>query len=164
MAELIWKVEGEDNLSRYTVQRSKDGVRFEDIGMVMARGVPGVLDYNFTDRTPFSGRNYYRLSMQDRDGTKKLSNVVVIAFSGQINFTVFPNPFRDKLIVNISNAAGQSLNASLTDMSGKIVARKNISATAGSSIEFKLPRLAAGIYCLRINDGSRLHVFKIMKE
>jgi hypothetical protein len=164
MAELIWKVEGEDNLSHYTVQRCKDGVRFEDIGMVVASGVPGVLNYNFTDRAPLSGRNYYRLSMQDKDGAKKLSNIVVIAYSGQIHFTVLPNPFRDKLIVNIGNAAGQSLRASLTDMSGKIVARKNSTATAGSSIGFNLPSLAAGIYCLQINDGNEIHVFKVMKE
>src|SRR5687767_4559748 len=43
MAELQWSVEAEDGLSHYTVQRSKDGVGYEDIGKVNAKNSPGVL-------------------------------------------------------------------------------------------------------------------------
>lgn len=163
-SELQWKVEGENNLSHYTIERSRDGINYEDIGTLAARGITGTLTYNFTDRNPFNGRNYYRLSLNDHDGSKKLSSIVLITISNKINFSIQPNPFRDKLTIAIENASGQMINASLTDMSGKVIAQKNNVASRNSLIQFDLPGLSAGIYCLMLNDGSSTQVFKVIKN
>ncbi|HLG38121.1 MAG TPA: T9SS type A sorting domain-containing protein, partial [Chitinophagaceae bacterium] len=164
MAELQWKSEGENNLSHYTVQRSRDGINYEDIGMVAARGTAGILNYNFTDINPNNGRNYYRLALQDHDGSKKLSNIITIAISNKIKYSIQPNPFIKVLTIAVENASGQMIHASLSDMSGKMIAQKNTIASANAVIQFDLPGLSAGIYYLKLNDGTSMKMFKVIKE
>jgi Pregnancy-associated plasma protein-A/Secretion system C-terminal sorting domain len=164
MAELQWKAEGENNLSHYTVQRSRDGNDYEDIGTVAARGIPGILNYSFTDINPYNGRNYYRLTIQDHDGSKKLSNIIIVTISNKINFSIQPNPFNNKLTIAVNNASGQMIYANLTDMSGKMIVQKNTITSVNSVIQFDLPGLSAGIYYIKLNDGNNVQVFKVIKE
>lgn len=127
--ELKWKVEAEDKLSNYSIQHSRDGGSFEDIGQMAATGGTGILQYYFTDKTPYKGRNYYRLSMHDLDGAKKVSNIVVIDISNKTNYKVLLNPIHDRIQVAIENASGQMISTVIMDMSGKVIAHKNNIAT-----------------------------------
>ncbi len=163
-SELLWKVETENNLSLYTIQRSTDGINYHDIGTVAARGTPGLLQYNFTDRNPFDGRNYYRLSMLDRDGSNRLSDIVVISFNNKLNYSIHPNPFNDKLIITVDNTSGIMIHASLTDMSGKLIVQKNTVASSNTGVQIDLPGLSAGVYFLKLNDGNGIQVFKVLKN
>ena len=164
IVELQWKVETEDNLSHYIVQRSTDGVSYEEIGKVNATGGTGILQYSFTDKTPYNGISYYRLSMQDKDGSQKISNIVIISISNITHYKVLPNPFRDKLQIEIRNGSGQVISATVTDMSGKAIMQKNNIAVAGSVLQFELPGLPAGMYFLKLYDGKAMQVFKIIKK
>ncbi|HZI52260.1 MAG TPA: T9SS type A sorting domain-containing protein, partial [Chitinophagaceae bacterium] len=164
MAELQWSVEAEDGLSHYTVQRSKDGVGYEDIGKVNAKNSPGVLQYYYTDRMPYNGINYYRLSIHDIDGSKKFSNIVPVNVNIGAVYKVLLNPFHDKLQIAVENPSGQVISASLTDVSGKIVAQKNDIGPFNSLIQFDLPRLSAGMYFLKLFNGETVQVFKVMKR
>ena len=56
------------------------------------------------------------------------------------------------------------INASLMDMSGKLIAQKNNVASANTVIQFDLPGLSAGVYCLKLNDGNGIQVFKVLKN
>src|SRR4030095_3517796 len=162
--ELKWKVEAEGNLAYYIIQRSEDGVSFQDIGKIDAVGGNGTLLYDFTDKAPLKGKSFYRLSMHDRDGSQKISNVVVITIANTTYYKVSPNPFHDKLHVTFGNSSGHVVNARLTDVSGKTVSQKNSIAVSGSALEFELSSLPAGIYILRLFDGREIQVFKVIKK
>jgi O-glycosyl hydrolase len=102
--------------------------------------------------------------MQDYDGSKKLSDIVIININNKVNFSIHPNPFNDRLTIAVENASGQMINASLTDMSGKLIAQKSNIVSANAVIEFDLPGLSAGMYCLKLNDGNGMQVFKVIKK
>ena len=80
------------------------------------------------------------------------------------NYKVLLNPFHDKLQIAVENPSGQMISASLTDMSGKIVAQKNDIGPFNSLIQFDLPRLSAGMYFLKLFNGETVQVFKVMKR
>ena len=162
--ELKWKVEAEDNLAYYMVQRSEDGISFQNIGKIDAVGGNGTLHYDFTDKAPLNGRSFYRLSMHDRDGSQKISNVVVITIANTTYYKVSPNPFHDRFQVVFGNSSGHMVNARLTDVSGKTVLQKNGIAVSGSTLEFESRSLPAGIYILRLFDGRSIQVFKVIKK
>ena len=164
MAELQWKVEAEDGLSHYTIQRSRDGIGYDDIGKINAINRPGPLQYYFTDRMPYTGVNYYRLSMQDIDGGKKYSDIVPININVGAGYKILLNPFPDKLQIAIENPSYRVISAFLTDMSGKIVAQKNNIGPFSSLIQFDLPGLPAGMYFLKLFNGETVQVFKVMKR
>jgi hypothetical protein len=162
--ELQWKVEAEDNLSHYIIQRSRDGASYEEIGTERATGGAGMLQYYFTDRTPYNGINYYRLSMHDLDGARKFSSIVPVNIINKTDYKVLLNPFQDRLQVSIQNASGQMIGAVITDMSGKVVMQKNNIAPVNSVVQFQLPGLSAGMYFLKLYDGETVQVFKVMKK
>ena len=123
-----------------------------------------MLQYYFTDIAPYNGRNYYRLAMYDLDGTKKFSNIVLIAISNKNSYKVLLNPFGDKLQVAVDNSSGRMISAAITDMSGKSILQKRNIAVINSVLQFDLPGLSPGMYFLKIYDGDTVQVFKVMKQ
>lgn len=76
-----------------------------------------------------------------------------------VSCNVFPNPFADKLTVEIHN----SLNASirLFNSEGKMVLSKNLSS---AKMELSLEALSEGIYFLQIIQEGSVHQQKIIKS
>ena len=70
VVELRWATIMEENFQKFIVQRSSNGIEFEDLGMLPGRGFD-IYDieskYSFEDDNPFVGFNYYRLKAVDLD-------------------------------------------------------------------------------------------------
>ena len=159
--ELHWQVEAEDNLAFYTIQRSRDGENFEDIGMVTASSLR---QYDFTDGNPFTGRSYYRLVMKDKDGSEKISNIVVVEIDFVTRYKVMPNPFRDQLQITIDRPSGSLISVSVIDISGKTIMQRSGISPVSSTIQLELPGLKPGMYILKIVDGERVQAFKVIRQ
>jgi hypothetical protein len=82
-----------------------DGVHFEAIGSVKGAGNTTVRqDYQWLDKTPLSGWNYYRLKQVDFDGDIEYTNTVAVNFDGDEttpSIIVFPSPSKDFINVQI---------------------------------------------------------------
>jgi len=67
---LKWITSNEINNDYFTIQHSKDGKTFEDIGIIDGAGNSNKnISYSWTDEYNIEGVNYYRLSQTDFDGT-----------------------------------------------------------------------------------------------
>jgi hypothetical protein len=162
--DLLWKTENEDNLDYYKVMRSHDGINYEAIGNVLARGSAGnTTDYNLTDPKPFIGKNFYQLALYDRNGTFKKSQVVQVDIRTGIMYTVSPNPFIDQLIIGQPNSLQQSMLIQLTDLQGRTVMTKQFNNQNGQ-VMIHLDNVSSGIYLLKITNEDGSHVFKVVKE
>lgn len=77
------------------MERSSDGANFISIGSVAAQNVAAA-SYRFTDVSPVSGANYYRIRSIDVIGLTKNSVVVkVTTGSRKPMVSVYPNPVTD---------------------------------------------------------------------
>lgn len=165
---LLWHFERPSELLSIDIQRSANGVEFDNI----ASGKAPELE-TWTDETPFSGANYYRLRMLAVDGTISYSDIKVLNFESSSELLIvkiFPNPFRDWLVIDFQNtgAAAQSTTIEIHDMLGRMVHQEKQELAQGhSKIELSLAgeNLAQGSYILSlISENGVKKQFKVIKQ
>ncbi|MBL0127502.1 MAG: FG-GAP repeat protein [Flavobacteriales bacterium] len=94
---LKWTTASEAGSDRFILERSSDGLHFEDIGELAAAGNSRVpIDYEWLDDHPSPGTVYYRLRMRDLSGDEELSDLVVIG-GASWSLLVRPNPATDRI-------------------------------------------------------------------
>ena len=156
---LNWHTATELNTSYFNVQHSTDGTTFTDLGVVKAVG-NGANSYQFTDNSPNSGINYYRLQTIDKDGAKTYSKVVSVQFTVNSNqLTVYPNPAQRVVTI----AGNHIASVKVFDNAGRFVSSTILKDATNPSIT--VSGLPAGVYHLRIQttDG-KVNVVSFVKE
>jgi hypothetical protein len=151
---LNWETASEKNNRFFTVQRSRDGEKFEDVGTVPAAGnsvSPKV--YAFTDELPLAGYSYYRLKQTDYEGSFVFSAIRMINYNPDKGLNIYPNP-NDGSVMHIGAGPGTQISFRLMDMQGREIEGSLNSSDHG--LEFRPSRpLSKGIYLVQINSGSR---------
>ena len=74
---LNWSVTAQENVNVFSIEESKDGIKFNTIGSLNAVN-NFVNQYSFNGTTNLVGQAYYRLKMIDNDGRFQYSNVVFL--------------------------------------------------------------------------------------
>ena len=101
--------------------------------------------------------------MVDKDGKSKKSNILFVDFNDKANFKIVNNPFTDKIDV-LAKATASPVTASLVDMTGKILLTKTYSTFAGNIFSLDTRAIADGMYYLKLSDGQKTTVFKVVKQ
>ena len=147
--ELNWHTGAEINSDVFIVERSGDGNTFNPIGKVSASSnASTTLAYNYIDKNPLTGKNYYRLKMVDKDGYSDCSKVIVVNKSASSNSSIslYPNPASNFVVVN-HPFAGNNETLQVVSQQGYTVANQKI--TAGSlQTRVQLSSLPKGVYQL----------------
>jgi protocatechuate 3,4-dioxygenase beta subunit len=167
--QISWATASEINSDYYIVERSYENEGFEDIGRVDSKGnTLSVTEYSFDDEDiDRDGQYYYRLRQVDLDGTIDYSDIVVITIArkGEFASNVYPNPAYRFVNINIETSELTDVQASILDISGKLVMNNVISGDvpAGKSeIRVPLDELPAGTYIVRITSGESVYNHKIL--
>ncbi|MEO8765347.1 MAG: choice-of-anchor tandem repeat GloVer-containing protein [Ginsengibacter sp.] len=161
--QLTWKVDNEQHLDYYQLERSVDGQNFKEISQIKATGNNS---YSYTDLVAGgSFLYYYRLKSLDKDGHFKYSIVIKIRTGLKGLAVVTPNPFRDKLIVNIESPLQQKVIFMLSDLNGRKLYRDSKVLASGSNIiEInEAGRLSKGTYLLTIIESGETQSIKVVK-
>lgn len=170
ISKLNWVSFSEINLESYKVQRSQDGTNFISIGSVKAKGTlsTGSNTYYFNDNQPAAGTNYYRLMSVDNNGSFKYSNVIAIniSFKGVSIRGIFPNPFVDKVSVDVTTEYKQTVEIRLTDVSGKTLRKDVLVAQKGANTFYlnDLRSLNGGVYIMEVRTGGQTTIKKLLKQ
>ena len=146
---LNWQTASALNVIEYVVERSVDGVDFNQVGTVKALG-NGSNNYQFTDKSPLNGVNYYRLQIINKDGSSSYSKVVNVQFAVSSNqLSVYPNPSTDKVTIRGNHIA----EVQLRDNLGRILQLQSYNDASNPLISVN--KLSAGFYFLQIKttDG-----------
>lgn len=151
---LEWATASEQNSALFVIERSADNVVFEAIGELSAAGNSSSLrSYAFTDLSPISGINTYRLRQLDTDGAEHLSSTIEVTYMpGLTALSLAPNPAAagERLSI-LGGSATQEITLTLTTPEGKEVSRTVLSANMRT---VALPALPAGVYLYSLmQDG-----------
>ncbi len=152
-ALLQWQTQTEVNNQYFEVEHSRNGVTFSPLGRVAGRGNTTTLErYEYIHQNIAPGKNYYRLAQYDINGTKKYSQVILLAASGKPAFSLYPNPANNFLYID---AAFLTSNTSyrIINMMGQV-------AQTGVlfSQQINISKLSPGQYSIVLQpvDGQRL--------
>ena len=159
-----WTTVSEINNKYFTVQRSNDGVTFEDIAKIAgSENSVSKQSYQLIDSTPLNGVSYYRLKQTDVDGKETYSSIISVNISSsESELTAFPNPTISYLNLKISNASLKSLNYLIYNLEGKLIFQQPIKDNLTT---INTSTLISGTYILRVTKGNSLiKSFKIIKN
>ena len=164
---LEWMTASEDNSSHFEIQRSKDGLNWISIGEEKAAGFSDTEQkYQFLDRQPFIGENYYRLLQVDIDGAQTFSRVILVEMEYQgLNVHLYPNPTNGDLNTFIFSDKPAALDMVVTDITGNIVhsiPRKQLD-TGENLIQLNSNILSPGLYFLILNSNGEQQVIQFVK-
>ncbi len=163
--ELQWTTAQELNSSHFVIERSTDGRNFSSIGQVNAAGNSNTaVSYIFTDPNAVRGINYYRLRLVDRDNSARYSLVRSVRNEGIANLSLFPNPVKNVLSVQID--ADKRINSQLvvTDMNGKQVYTRTQSLVQGGNlVPINTTGWQTGTYILKVMLDNDIIVRKFNK-
>ena len=146
-----WSTSNELNTSEFIIQHSSDGIFYTNIGNVNSIGF-GANNYQFIDKNPINGINYYRLQIVNKDGSSSYSKVVSVNFGVNKSFSIIPNPARDFATISFSKSVDKATLA-VYDITGKQVMIKSLSGSSSSYI-LNTQSLKSGLYVIKVNTAT----------
>ncbi|NJO24551.1 MAG: T9SS type A sorting domain-containing protein [Bacteroidia bacterium] len=162
--DLNWRIE-EQGLRFTAIERSATGNNFELIGGV---SVSGRSDYSFTDKTPATGINYYRLKFTESNGQTSYSKTITaeIHTPAVALKSIKPNPFMDRIEATVNLERTGTIILDLIETTGKRIIHKMYEGVQGANtiVLTDLFRLQKGVYILRINTGEITESIKLVKQ
>jgi len=150
--KLNWETAMETNNDYFTIQRSKDGARWDSLEKIAGSGNSNAACfYTAYDPAPYSGISYYRLVQTDFDGNHTYSSVCAINIQRSSSaITLFPNPATNAVVITFP-VAGQ-YTISLLNSAGQLMTDRVLGT--GNNITLDVSHISPGVYYLVIGQGN----------
>ena len=168
---LSWTTLSEQNNAYFEIEHSKDARNFtlvSDKIKTKANNGNGntVLNYDFVDKLPNEGHNYYRLKQTDKDGkTSMAKNVVDVYFGDETMVTMYPNPASSELNVDINIVKATNAKLKIMDATGRVVKQIDMNLKAGGNqTKVSLEGLSDGMYMVNITNDKGLHYAQTIRK
>lgn len=156
---LTWATASEINNDYFTIERSADGLVFEDYAYMDGAGNSNeVLRYSLVDSSPLEGISYYRLKQTDLDGTTTYSKIESVHFTDALDISVYPNPTKANCLLT-----GKHVNESeilLFDAVGNEISI--VSHSHSSHVELFTENLPNGVYFIRVTYNDQIQQLKLV--
>ena len=154
------------NAVDFTIERSKDGNNFQQVGLIWAQQQDCDHPFIFRDQNP-PAKAWYRLKMVENNGPVKYSNTILLDREGKEKFGagIFPNPVQGtQASLQIRATKKMDLSFTISDMMGRIVMQRRVQVNAGvNSFQLDLANFSAGTYQLVYNIGETNQVIRFVK-
>jgi hypothetical protein len=165
--QLSWSTATELNNDYMLIERSADGLDFDEIGRIEGKGTTlEPQQYSFTDHFPNRGWNYYRLVQVDFDGSVEYHPVIVIMVEKdqRMELSVFPNPIaEDDLHIQWSAPRGEKARLRLLDESGRLLSEHLLGEGSGF-YRLSVDQLQPGMYVLQLGEGKERQACQFVKK
>ena len=165
---LAWSTAFEEGSQFFFIEKSSDGVYFENIGQLEAAGnSDDAKKYHFLDVGVQSERVLYRLKQTDTDGTVSFSDVITMRKTLTNNFMVVRMNKTD--VVNsfecsIDNMKAGLMTYELSNLRGDVIESEDVSLTAGlNELIIDTENLKSGIYKVKLKMSDEEEVLVIQR-
>ncbi|RYY13461.1 MAG: T9SS type A sorting domain-containing protein, partial [Chitinophagaceae bacterium] len=168
VANLKWITQSESETNNFVVQRSTNGLDFDSITTVAAKGNSYKTEYIASDNGVASitaPSVFYRLKVNNINGGYSYSDVISFGLAGNKGTIVArPNPVTTDATIEINAVAAEAVLLQLTDNTGKRVYMKSISVRKGNNhIALPMSTLTPGTYYLKVTGTHINQVTKLQK-
>jgi hypothetical protein len=156
---LKWQTATETNNHYFSIQRSSNGIDFNELGEITGAGNSNkILSYSFADHDPLPGLAYYRIKQTDFDGKYSYSRVV--AWHNQIN----PEPAiliqHQQIHIQIPETRYDSWNYEIYSITGTLISSGEIMPGTNGMIDASSFRNQ--LLLVVLSDGVRVLPKKVM--
>jgi Secretion system C-terminal sorting domain/FG-GAP-like repeat len=148
--QLHWQTADEVNTKLFEIERSTDGRNFVTIATVDSKGSNNN-SYSVQDNVVYAGKLFYRLKMVDADGRFTYSQVIWLNSAGGSRVSIYPNPAKDWISINIGSLGILKTRAAIFDINGKLLRSILIN---NEQEQINIKALSKGVYVIKFADGS----------
>jgi Secretion system C-terminal sorting domain len=170
--KLTWETSAEINNDFFTIERSENGLEYENIGEIPGSGNSNsIKEYDFYDDGPIQGTSYYRLKQTDFDGKFEYVDLIAVNFNqndeGICTLHIYPNPCVGSCTIDLKDCplADNQVDVELYDTFGKKIVNRISPKSKGQDISFHMNtsnNLAPGVYIVRATTNGKRQVNKVV--
>ena len=165
--DLHWQTFDEINNDGFSILRSLDGRKYEEIGF--QQGQNRASWYQYTDQdAPRDQTLYYQLKQTDKDGRNDYSERIEIAATGRSQLQLLdirPNPVKNRVQVYYEADLSGELSWELIDVQGRQVMASSLAERQQNGLlDLELSSIPTGIYMLHIRSREASAWAKLQKE
>ncbi|MEP6596586.1 MAG: T9SS type A sorting domain-containing protein [Ginsengibacter sp.] len=170
-AVLKWITQSEENVDYFSVQKSKTGSDFIEIGKVPAAGHSSIVrSYSYTDLNLSSTDKfyYYVIASVDKNGDKHFSPVQL--FRNNVNLSklilsISPNPISRSghLMLKFNGDKDGKMDVNVVNLEGKTIIKTTMQVNEGvNNGHLMLENVPAGAYSIIFKLNDTKEVYKLL--
>lgn len=168
--EIKWITASEVNNDYFTIEKSSNGKKWEQVSIVKGAGNSNqIVEYFESDYSPIKGISYYRLKQTDFNGAYSYSSVVPVKYvknNNEPSISLFPSPvnrgkevkimfndiFEEKILVVLRDVKGQ-------DYYSKVILNVEDGVLTAIPIDSSLK---SGVYLVTASSENQIYSKKIL--
>jgi len=161
VVDISWATMMESGVAYFAIQRSLDGINFQDIDSVASEMKISThdyeLNYNYEDAHPLIGTSYYRVKVVGKNGYTTESPVVLVLNSQIEGTKIYPTLIQNNMVYVESDKDLKSAKMEFFDLSGKKLSETNwVSLVGKQSIQISRSGiLPTGTYVARLTANGQ---------
>ncbi len=167
--ELNWSTSSEINNDYFTVEKSKDGINFEEVVIVDGAGTTTIpKDYAKVDNNPFAGVSYYRLKQTDFDGHFSYSDLSAVSLLDEsvFAFALLSNPANSDLSCVFTGLNTiTDVSVGIFDIIGKLVYSESINSGGSDTFDYTIStgkNFSNGLYFVKAEYNESVYTQKLV--
>jgi hypothetical protein len=150
-----------------SIHTGAEGKDFQQIYTMAGMGdSEELVSYQYRDRSPLMGMNYYRLKQVDFDGAYEYSKIVSIqlaeGFQNQVR--IYPNPSNGSFTIQLDWLGSEGLTLKVVSLSGRTVVKRSFSQNESSKPFDFGQELEPGLYLILLEADGQQFVSRILKQ
>lgn len=159
--QIFWATNSSRKNALFILERSGDGKTFVPIYQTDAfKTTDDLVDYNFEDKNPLDGANYYRLVLVYLDKSATTTKPVSVKFDSFTDFALFPNPTTEGVNIDVKKWLGKALSIEIMDNAGYVVLHQKLDAQHDRLQTLDVNNLANGSYLVRLTAANQRPLVK----
>jgi len=146
---LEWSTASEINNDYFSIENSKDGLIWNNVGRVSGAGnSSSQLNYTFTDSSYYNETTYYKLKQTDFDGTFKYEQLISVSRCKKVGLpyiTIYPNPSSGNIQLLFNGNSSEINSITILNALGQRIYHTDIFQSS-----FDLSYFVPGVYTMNI--------------
>jgi hypothetical protein len=155
---LEWQTASELNNDFFEIEVSTDGENYTTLANIEGQGSStSVTNYDYVDRYPSTGLNYYRLRQVDFNGDFTFSNIISVMNDApaKLFFSAYPQPASSHLTLQLMAIDDTSImNLVIYNMNGKVIRSISIDPKT-KQLPVDISAFTNGLYLVRLNQAAQ---------
>ena len=151
--ELKWNGNISMENSTFIIERSEDGISYKIVNTVKGYMSESSTQYDYMDKAPMMGENYYRIRTVHPETNYHLSNTAMAMLSPKNNMrvTMYPNPIYDEVTVHFLEDLEETTILEVANGFGQVI--KHIEIESGTKkYLLDMNNIPGGIYYIKFQN------------
>ncbi len=160
ISRLDWKISGEENITHYVIERSRDRRNFAPIATIASQMSKTDNVYKYADANPPNGHIYYRIRITDIQKQHFYSPVIKID-NISAGISIYPNPVTSHIYINLSGPCS-NYKIEVVNNTGRVM--RAYSKMICGTDKIDAGGLPKGQYFIRVYTDKNVFTLSFLKQ